>query len=153
DLAQGGGGGASAMPPPAPGAASPMELESAVAAAPMKEPAGFGGRTRSMNKQKKAEGGEDKDADGEGQAGARQAVAMRSNVNPLAACARAVKTDSAGRAKVSVKVPDNLTRYRIVAIATAGEKQFGKGESAITARKPLMVRPSPPRFLNFGDTF
>ncbi|NVB78904.1 MAG: hypothetical protein HOV81_10950, partial [Kofleriaceae bacterium] len=34
-----------------------------------------------------------------------------------------------------------------------GEKQFGKGESAITARLPLMVRPSPPRFLNFGDTF
>nr|MBA3821988.1 hypothetical protein [Deltaproteobacteria bacterium] len=46
-----------------------------------------------------------------------------------------------------------LTRYRIVAIATAGDKQFGKGESAITARLPLMVRPSPPRFLNFGDTF
>jgi uncharacterized protein YfaS (alpha-2-macroglobulin family) len=52
-----------------------------------------------------------------------------------------------------VKVPDNLTRYRIVAIATAGEKQFGKGESALVARLPLMVRPSAPRFLNFGDTF
>ena len=64
-----------------------------------------------------------------------------------------MKTDGAGRATVSIKVPDNLTRYRIVAIATAGEKQFGKGESAITARLPLMVRPSPPRFLNFGDTF
>ena len=34
-----------------------------------------------------------------------------------------------------------------------GRPQFGKGESAITARLPLMVRPSPPRFLNFGDTF
>ena len=34
-----------------------------------------------------------------------------------------------------------------------GGKQFGKGESAITARLPLMVRPSPPRFLNFGDRF
>ena len=31
-----------------------------------------------------------------------------------------------------------------VAIATAGEKQFGKGESALTPRLPLMVRPSPP---------
>ncbi|MBK7536729.1 MAG: hypothetical protein IPI49_15445 [Myxococcales bacterium] len=52
-----------------------------------------------------------------------------------------------------MKLPDNLTRYRIVAIASSGEKNFGKGESAITARLPLMVRPSPPRFLNFGDTF
>jgi uncharacterized protein YfaS (alpha-2-macroglobulin family) len=64
-----------------------------------------------------------------------------------------VKTGSDGRAAVDVKMPDNLTRYRVVAIAAAGERNFGKGESAITARLPLMVRPSPPRFLNFGDTF
>ena len=38
-------------------------------------------------------------------------------------------------------------------VAVAGGKQFGKGESTITARLPLMVRPSPPRFLNFGDRF
>ncbi|HWO18581.1 MAG TPA: DUF6049 family protein, partial [Kofleriaceae bacterium] len=81
------------------------------------------------------------------------AIAIRSNFNPLAAFAPAVKTDAAGRATVRVKVPDNLTRYRIVAIAAAGEQQFGKGESALVARLPLMVRPSPPRFLNFGDTF
>ncbi len=81
------------------------------------------------------------------------AIAIRSNFNPLAAFAPAVKTNALGSATVEVKVPDNLTRYRIVAIATAGTKQFGKGESALTARLPLMVRPSPPRFLNFGDTF
>ncbi len=81
------------------------------------------------------------------------AIAIRSNFNPLAAFAPAVQTGADGRAVVDVKVPDNLTRYRIVAIAVAGERQFGKGESALTARLPLMVRPSPPRFLNFGDTF
>jgi uncharacterized protein YfaS (alpha-2-macroglobulin family) len=81
------------------------------------------------------------------------AIAIRSNFNPLAAFAPAVKTGAAGTATIDVKVPDNLTRYRIVALATAGTKQFGKGESALTARLPLMVRPSPPRFLNFGDTF
>ncbi|MDB4963297.1 MAG: hypothetical protein JWP01_3296 [Myxococcales bacterium] len=81
------------------------------------------------------------------------AIAIRSNFNPLAAFSPSVKTDANGRATVDIKVPDNLTRYRIVAIATAGERQFGKGENALTARLPLMVRPSPPRFLNFGDTF
>ena len=80
-------------------------------------------------------------------------IAVRSNFDALAAFSGAVKTGADGRATVSVKMPDNLTRYRIVAIAVAGERQFGKGESAITARLPLMVRPSPPRFLNFGDTF
>src|SRR5262249_39692447 len=73
--------------------------------------------------------------------------------NPLAAFAPAVKTDASGKATVEIAMPDNLTRYRVVAIAVAGGKQFGKGEDAMTARLPLMVRPSPPRFLNFGDTF
>ena len=87
------------------------------------------------------------------QAPATTAIAIRGNFNPLAAFAPAVKTDATGKATVSVKMPDNLTRYRIIAIVAAGARQFGKGESAVTARLPLMVRPSPPRFLNFGDTF
>jgi uncharacterized protein YfaS (alpha-2-macroglobulin family) len=98
--------------------------------------------------------GKDRTAkDGHGSSAAPRAIAIRSNFNPLAAFAPAVRTDGAGRATVEVTMPDNLTRYRIVAIATAGTKQFGKGESAVTARLPLMVRPSAPRFLNFGDVF
>ena len=80
-------------------------------------------------------------------------IAIRSNFNPLAAFSPSVKTGADGKAIVDIKLPDNLTRYRLVAIAAAGDKQFGKGESTLVARLPLMVRPSPPRFLNFGDTF
>ncbi|HLG14839.1 MAG TPA: DUF6049 family protein [Blastocatellia bacterium] len=80
-----------------------------------------------------------------------EAIRMRENFNALAVFAPAVPTDSEGRARVQVKLPDNLTRYRITAVAVAGGKQFGLNESAITARLPLMVRPSAPRFLNFGD--
>ena len=90
-----------------------------------------------------------------GQAGGQPApaIAIRTNFNPLAAFAPETRTGADGKASVDVKMPDNLTRYRIVAIAGAGARDFGKGESAITARLPLMVRPSPPRFLNFGDSF
>jgi uncharacterized protein YfaS (alpha-2-macroglobulin family) len=80
-------------------------------------------------------------------------IRMRENFNALAVFAPAVRTDVNGRAQVSVTLPDNLTRYRVMAVAVAGGKQFGSGESAITARQPLMVRPSAPRFLNFGDRF
>ena len=38
-------------------------------------------------------------------------------------------------------------------VAAAGAQQFGSAESTLTARLPLMVRPSAPRFLNFGDRF
>jgi uncharacterized protein YfaS (alpha-2-macroglobulin family) len=80
-----------------------------------------------------------------------QPIALRSNFDPLAVFAPAVKLDASGHATVDLKMPDNLTRYRVMAVAVSGGKRFGSGESVITARLPLMVRPSAPRFLNFGD--
>lgn len=82
-----------------------------------------------------------------------QQIKLRENFNALAVFAPNVKTDANGKAKIEVKLPDNLTRYRVTAVSVAGGKQFGFGDSAITARQPLMVRPSAPRFLNFGDKF
>jgi len=80
-------------------------------------------------------------------------IRLRENFNALAVFTPSVRTDARGRAQVQVKLPDNLTRYRVMAVAVAGGKQFGAGESTITARLPLMARPSAPRFLNFGDQF
>lgn len=85
------------------------------------------------------------DAQSEGQ------INMRENFDALAVFAPNVKTDSNGRATIDVKLPDNLTRYRVTAVVVDAGKRFGKGESDITARQPLMVRPSAPRFMNFGD--
>ncbi|HEX7771981.1 MAG TPA: alpha-2-macroglobulin family protein, partial [Pyrinomonadaceae bacterium] len=80
-------------------------------------------------------------------------IRARQDFNALAMFAPSVLTDTNGRAEVKVKLPDNLTRYRVMAVAAAGGKQFGSAESSITARMPLMVRASAPRFLNFGDLF
>ncbi len=80
-------------------------------------------------------------------------IQLRTDFSPLAVFVPSVKTDAQGKAKVTFTMPDNVTRYRIIAIAAAGAKQFGTGESTITARLPLMVRPSAPRFLNQGDQF
>lgn len=80
-------------------------------------------------------------------------ISLRSDFNPLAVFIASVQTDANGKAAVPVRLPDNLTRYRVMAVATADSNLFGAGESTITARLPLMVRPSPPRFLNFGDKF
>src|SRR3546814_15001141 len=41
---------------------------------------------------------------------------------------------------------------RVMAVAADGDR-FGTGESVITASLPLQVRPSPPRFANFGVAF
>lgn len=82
-----------------------------------------------------------------------QPIRVRSNFDPLALFAPTVTTDADGNASVDVTLPDNLTRYRVMVVAVSGGKFFGSGESSVTARLPLMVRPSAPRFLNFGDRF
>ena len=80
-----------------------------------------------------------------------QTIKIRQNFNALATFAPSVVTDANGKATVNFKLPDSLTRYRITAVAVTKSKQFGKAESNITAKKSLQVRPSAPRFMNFGD--
>ncbi|PKO13398.1 MAG: hypothetical protein CVU39_19540 [Chloroflexi bacterium HGW-Chloroflexi-10] len=84
----------------------------------------------------------------------QSSISVRSDFNPLATFAPTVRTGSNGAAQVVIKLPDNLTRYRVMVVAVDDSgHQFGVGESNITARLPLMLRPSAPRFLNFGDKF
>ena len=91
--------------------------------------------------------------DSGGQPSAGLAVDVRDNLDALALFEPNAVTDAAGRLTVEFEVPDNLTRYRVMAVAVEGAKRFGSAESAITARLPLQVRPSAPRFLNYGDEF
>jgi len=92
-------------------------------------------------------------SDGDAEA-AGAAITVRSDFNPLATFAPEVRTDANGQAVVNISLPDNLTRYRIMVVAVDSDgSQFGSGEANLTARLPLMVRPSAPRFLNFGDSF
>ncbi|HNG93861.1 MAG TPA: alpha-2-macroglobulin family protein, partial [Acidobacteriota bacterium] len=78
-------------------------------------------------------------------------IRLRTHFSPLVAFSPSVVTNNQGRATVEIELPDNLTRYRILVFAAAGDNLFGKGDSVLTARFPLMVRPSAPRFLNLGD--
>lgn len=78
---------------------------------------------------------------------------VRSDFSALALFIPKAKTDGGGRVTVPVKLPDNLTRYRVMAVAATKSNSFGSSESTITAKLPLMARPSAPRFLNFGDKF
>ena len=120
---------ARAMPTAAAGAAMP---EMAMAPAPaMAEEGGLGG----------------------GPGAAPTPITVRPDFNPLAVFDPAVRTDDAGHANLTVKLPDNLTRYRVMVAAVADGTEFGSTEANLTARLPLMVRPSAPRFLNFGDRF
>ena len=83
--------------------------------------------------------------------GGDSAIAVRRNFSALAVFAPSVQTGADGKAVAEFRLPDSLTRYRVMAVAADAVNRFGSAEAAITARKALMVRPSPPRFLNYGD--
>ncbi|MEO6122295.1 MAG: alpha-2-macroglobulin family protein [Ilumatobacteraceae bacterium] len=98
-------------------------------------------------------GDDDKNESGGSSSGPGGPVAVRTDFDALAVFVPSATTGADGNATIDVPLPDNLTRYRVMVVAVAGAGQFGSTESNITARLPLMVRPSAPRFLNFGDAF
>ena len=63
-----------------------------------------------------------------------------------------VTTDKKGRAEVKFKLPDNLTKFRIMAVAMTAD-EFGSAETFIQVSKPVMVTSNLPRFARKGDTF
>jgi len=138
-------------PPPAPQAVANQEISVSgrsaskmrmSAPARSKKEDGFGlSEDRAERERDDKDGGENN----------QENINLRKNFNALAVFAPNVKTNSSGKAVVPVKLPDNLTRYRVMAVSVDQAKRFGKGESSITAKQPLMVRPSAPRFMNFGD--
>ncbi|MFN7145768.1 MAG: alpha-2-macroglobulin family protein, partial [Myxococcota bacterium] len=87
---------------------------------------------------------------GEAEQTGAPAIQLRSDFSALALWAPSVVTDANGKATVPLALPDSLTRYRVMAVAVTKDR-FGSGTADVTARLPLMVRPSAPRFLNFGD--
>jgi uncharacterized protein YfaS (alpha-2-macroglobulin family) len=81
--------------------------------------------------------------------GGRAAVTRRLFLTtPLA---DVVTTDAQGKARFTLPLPDNLTRFRLMAIAADDAERFGGGESGITVNRPLQLRTALPRFLNTSD--
>jgi hypothetical protein len=61
--------------------------------------------------------------------------------------------DASGQARTSFELPDNLTAFRLMAVAVGPGHTFGSADSRVTVNKPLIARPGLPRFASMGDTF
>ncbi|MBS2009706.1 MAG: hypothetical protein JST01_21810 [Cyanobacteria bacterium SZAS TMP-1] len=75
----------------------------------------------------------------------------RTNFSELALFAPDVVTDANGHARVPMHLPDNITKYRIMAVAVADLDKYGSAVSTVSTKMDLAIKPSLPRFLNFGD--
>ncbi len=63
-----------------------------------------------------------------------------------------VFTNAKGRGEVRFKLPDNLTKFRIMAVA-ASAADFGSASTSVQVAKPLMVTANLPRLARTGDEF
>lgn len=62
-------------------------------------------------------------------------------------------TDENGEARVTFNLPDNLTTFRVMAVAQTVESDFGRGEESFRVSKKLMLQAALPRFVRAGDAF
>jgi uncharacterized protein YfaS (alpha-2-macroglobulin family) len=77
---------------------------------------------------------------------------MRSRFQTTAFFLGSVVTDSAGHAVATAKLPDNLTTFRLMAVAVTAGDRYGAGEAKLLVTRPLVARPALPRFVREGDS-
>jgi len=65
--------------------------------------------------------------------------------------APAVRTDAQGRATVRLRLPDDLTTWRMQAVAVTKDTKLGTAHADVVSTKDILVRPLLPRFLVAED--
>ncbi|MEO7332659.1 MAG: MG2 domain-containing protein [Gemmatimonadales bacterium] len=89
-----------------------------------------------------------------GQGGGREgADVLRSRFQTTAFFLGSVVTGADGRGSARVKLPDNLTTFRVMAVALTAGDRYGSGQAPMLVTRPLLARPSLPRFFRPGDDF
>jgi uncharacterized protein YfaS (alpha-2-macroglobulin family) len=88
-----------------------------------------------------------------GGGGGDVAGVLRSRFQTTAFFIGSVVTNAGGTATVRAKLPDNLTTFRVMAVAVTAGDRYGSGKSSMLVTRPLLARPSLPRFVREGDRF
>jgi alpha-2-macroglobulin len=87
---------------------------------------------------------------GGGGGGADDGV-LRSRFRTTAFFLGSVVTNDNGVATATASLPDNLTTFRVMAVAVTRGDRFGSGDSTLLVTRPLVARPALPRFVRAGD--
>ena len=80
-------------------------------------------------------------------------VSVRKNFTPVPIYLPKVLVGPDGVAKITVKLPDSLTVFKLRAKAIAGPDRFGYATGDLLVRQELVAQPALPRFVRPGDTF
>jgi len=78
-------------------------------------------------------------------------VKIRTNFNETAFFYPQLETNDEGEVVVSFKVPESLTRWRMMGLAHTQDLQSAYCENTLVTQKDLMLAPNAPRFFREGD--
>ena len=81
------------------------------------------------------------------------ALSMRSIFKYVSYWNPSIKTDSEGRAEIEFTLPDNLTGWRILALAVTPGDRMGLGDGSFKVNQPTEIRPVMPNQITEGDRF
>jgi uncharacterized protein YfaS (alpha-2-macroglobulin family) len=88
-----------------------------------------------------------------GGGGAEGADVLRTRFQTTAFFLGSLVTNAEGKGTASARLPDNLTTFRLMAVAVTAGDRYGSGQSSLLVTRPLVARPALPRFLREGDRF
>lgn len=116
----------------------------------------FGGSLFSTRMRKASESVQQTSLDSSGgapsNAPSRKPISVRSQFDPSGTFVSLIKTDKDGKLTHSMKLPQSLTKFRIMAFVTNDiGTAFGIKETYVATRLPFQIRPTLPKFLNVGD--
>ena len=78
---------------------------------------------------------------------------VRKNFKTVPYYAATLTVPPSGRLVVPVTLSDDLTNFKVRAVAVSGERRFGFKQSTLKVRLPVLVQPQLPRFVRVGDRF
>jgi uncharacterized protein YfaS (alpha-2-macroglobulin family) len=80
-------------------------------------------------------------------------ISVRKNFTPVPIYLPNVPIGPDGTARISVKLPDSLTVFKLRAKVVSGADRFGFATGEIQVRQPIVAQPVLPRFVRTGDSF
>jgi uncharacterized protein YfaS (alpha-2-macroglobulin family) len=78
---------------------------------------------------------------------------VRKNFQTVPFYQATVQVPASGRLTMEVPLSDDLTNFRVRAVAASGAQRFGFKQQTLKVRLPVLVQPQLPRFVRQGDRF
>ena len=106
------------------------------------------GRLEQQDEEPGGDGSEDSD-----RPGTAGKPVVRKNFQTIPHYQATLLVGASGKVVVPVKLSDDLTNFRVRAVAASGSARFGFDSSTLKVRLPVLVQPQLPRFVRQGDRF